>query len=91
MGDTDVGPVTDLAKPTVEVHKLWVDDQIAEKKYQLARLKADYDKFVEGTVKKMEAQRIMLDRDIAALILKKDRLDKHGLHDVIDIKVIEKQ
>ena len=91
MGDTDVGPVTDLSKPTVEVHKLWVDEQVAEKRYQLARLKADYDKFVEGTVKKMEAQRIMLDRDIAALILKKDRLDKHGLHDVIDIKVIEKQ
>lgn len=87
MGDAQE-PVTDLAKPTVEVHKLWVDEQIAEKKYQLARLKADYDKYVQGTMKKMEADRIMLERDIAALIIKKDRLDKFGSQEVIDIKTI---
>ena len=91
MGDTDIGPLTDLAKPTVEVHKLWADEQIAEKKYQLARLKADYDKYVEGTMKKMQATKIMLERDIAALIVKKDRLDSFGNQEVIDIKAIEKQ
>ena len=91
MADTDVGPLTDLAKPTVEVHRLWLDEQIAEKKYQLARLKADYDKYVEGTMKKMQAQRIMLDRDIAALIVKQDRLGQFGNQDVIDIKAIEQK
>lgn len=90
MSDTDVGPViTDLAKPTVEVHRLWIDDQIAEKKYQLARLKADHDRFVEGHIKKMKAQAIMLERDIAALLVKQDNLDRFGSQEVIDIKVIE--
>jgi len=85
MADTGV-PSQDLAKPTVQVQRLWFDDQIAEKRYQLSRVKADVERFVQGTIKKMEADVIMLDREIAELMRKKDELEKFGSQEVIELK-----
>lgn len=90
MGDTPVGG-TDLAKPTVQVHRLRFEEQIAEKKYQLARLEAELKRFIEGTVKKMEADKIMLEREVAELMHQQDRLDNYGQQEVIDIKAITQQ
>jgi len=92
MGDTDMVPYGgNLADPTIEVHRLLIDEQIAEKKYQLARVKADLEKFQNGTIKKMKAAEIMLEREVAALIMKKDTLEGFGSHEVIDITNITKQ
>jgi len=88
----DIVPVRgDLAQPTVQVHRLRYEEQIAEKKYQLARIEADLKKFIDGTVKKMEADKIMLEREIMALMRECDCLDKHGNNEVIDIKSITNQ
>jgi len=88
----DIVPVRgDLALPTVQVHRLRYDEQIAEKKYRLNRLEADLKLFIDGTIKKMEADKIMLEREISALMLEQDKLDAHGNNEVIDIKAITKQ
>lgn len=89
--DADMHIGKDLARPTVEVHRLRYDQQIAEKKYQLKRLEAELQRFIEGEVKKMEADKIMLEREIVALMTQRDKLDKHGNNEVIDIKAITKQ
>ena len=90
MGD-EPGVHRDLAKPTVQVHRLRYEEQIAEKRYQLKRLEAELEKFINGTIKKMEADKIMLERDIMALVAECDRLDAHGNNEVIDIKAITQQ
>jgi hypothetical protein len=89
--NADVIRIANIAKPTVQVHRLRFDEQIAEKKYQLARLEAELKRFIEGTIKKMEADKIMLEREIAALMQQKDLLEQHGNNEVIDIKAITKQ
>lgn len=92
MGDTPVtnqiSIVVPTAEPTVEVHRLRLDEQIAEKKYQLKRTEAELERFMTGQIKRIQADMIMLEREITVLMAQKDKLDKFGTQDVIDVKKI---
>ncbi len=77
--------VIPTAQPTVEVHRLRIDQQVAEKKYQLARTKADLERFMTGEIKRIQADMIMLEREIAILMVEKDKLDARGSQDIIDV------
>ncbi len=88
MGDSDIQVYSDNVDPTVEVHRLHLKEEIAEKKYQLARLKAELERFLNGQIAKMKASEIMLEREIAALLRKEEQLDRFGSQDVIDIKQV---
>jgi len=90
MGDL-VRTNQDMPDPTVEVRRLWLDDQIAEKKWLAARLKADAERILQGQLKKLQADIIMLDRKIVKLQSEKDLLDKYGSQEVIDINVLNKK
>ncbi len=91
MSDHELVPYGQVkVDPTVEVHRLQMDDEISELRYQLKRIEADLERFITGTVKKMEASKIMLERRIAALLMEKDKLDRFGSQEVIDVTNIEK-
>lgn len=89
MGDSEITKqisiVVPTAQPTVEVHRLRLDEQIAEKKYQLARTKAELERFMNGQIKKIQADCIMLEREIAVLMAQKDKLDQFGTQEIIDV------
>jgi hypothetical protein len=75
----------DLSKPPVKVHKLWLEQQIAEKKARVARLKIDAQEIVESRLKSIEADVIMAERDVMELTHKLDELERRDDTEVIDI------
>lgn len=90
MGDL-MDPRQSLADPTVEVRRLWLDDQIAEKKWLVQRLRADAERILQGQLKKLQADIIMYEREITTLMNKKEALDKYGSQEVIDINITNKE
>ena len=75
----------DLSKPTVKVEKLWLEQQIAEKKARVQRLKTDAFEIMEGRLKGIQADIIMGERDVLALTLQLDELERRDDTEVIDI------
>jgi len=79
----------DLAKPNVRVQKLWLEQQIAEKKARVQRLQTDAFEIMEGRLKGIQADIIMAERDVLALTQTLDDLERRyeGQDDaeVIDI------
>ncbi|MHA2066717.1 MAG: hypothetical protein ACXABY_20285 [Candidatus Thorarchaeota archaeon] len=75
----------DLSKPPIKVHKLWLEQQIAEKKARVSRLKAAGEEILNGRLKSIEADIIMAERDVMALTQKLDELERRDDTEVIDI------
>jgi hypothetical protein len=76
MGDIQVyRQRNDLSKPNVKVQKLWLEQQIAEKKARVQRLQTDAFEIMEGRLKSIQADIIMAERDVLALTQKLDDLE----------------
>jgi hypothetical protein len=75
----------DLSIPPVKVHKLWFEQQIAEKKARVERLKIDAMEIVEGRLKGIQADIIMGERDVMELTQKLDELERRDDTEIIDI------
>jgi hypothetical protein len=75
----------DLAKPTIKVEKLWLEQQIAEKKARVERLKTDAFEIMEGRLKGIQADIIMAERDVMELTHQLDELERRDDTEVIDI------
>jgi len=76
----------DLAKPTIKVKKLWLEQQIAEKKARVERLKTDAFELIEGRIKGIQADIIMGERDIMELMQDLDDLEHRDDAEIIDVK-----
>jgi len=74
-------------KTTVQEHRLEFDEELAEKEYQLTRLEAEYRRFIDGSVKKIERDKIRLKREIAELKRRKESLAHYKEQDIIDINL----
>jgi hypothetical protein len=75
----------DLSKPTVKVEKLWLEQQIAEKKARVQRLQTDAMEIMEGRLKGIQADIIMAERDVLALTQQLDDLERRDDTEIIDI------
>ena len=75
----------DLSKPNVKVQKLWLEQQIAEKKARCERLKIDAMEIMEGRLKGIQADIIMAERDVLALTQKLDEFERRDDAEIIDI------
>jgi len=75
----------DLTKPNVKVLKLLLEQQIAEKKARVERLKTDAFEIMEGRIKGLQADIIMGERDIAKLIIDLDDLERHDDMEIIEV------
>jgi hypothetical protein len=75
----------DLSWPTVKVEKLWLEQQIAEKKARVERLKIDAMEIMEGRLKGIQADIIMGERDVMALTQKLDELERRDDTETIDV------
>jgi len=74
----------DLAKPTIKVEKLWLEQAIAEKKARVERLKIDAMEIMEGRLKGIQADVIMGERDIMALTQQLDELERRDDTEIIE-------
>ena len=74
----------DLSRPTIKVEKLWLEQQIAEKKARVERLKIDAMEIMEGRLKGIQADIIMGERDVMALMEKYDDLEHRDDAEVIN-------
>jgi len=88
MADLPV-PKNYAVEPNVEVRKLWVDQQIAEKEMRIKRLEADAEEIVRGQVARIKADMLMLKREVGKLYELKDDLGRFGDHEVINAKQLE--
>ena len=79
----------DGVQPNVEVMRLWLDQQIAEKEMRIKRLEADAEEILRAHTARIKADIIMLKREIGRLYDRKDQLEQYGNEEVIDIKRIE--
>ena len=75
----------DLSKPNVKVQKLWLEQQIAEKKARVERLKTDAFEIMEGRLKGIQADIIMAERDVLELTKRLDELERQDDSEVIDV------
>ena len=85
MADLGVQKNYDV-KPNIEVRKLWVDQQIAEKECMVKRLEADAEEIMRGQISRIKADIIMKKREVAKLFELKDDLEKFRNDEVIDIE-----
>ena len=76
-------------EPNVEVQRLWLKQQIAEKEIRVKRLECDAEEILRSQIHRIEAQVIMLKREISRLYDLQDKLDQFGKDEVVDIKRIE--
>jgi len=84
MGDLEVQQ-TYLVKPNVKVNKLRLEQQIAEKKARVQTLTTQAYVIVEGQLKKIEADKIMAERECMALMKQLDDLERRDDAEVIDV------
>jgi hypothetical protein len=71
----DIGsPQNWLVSKDVEVEKMWISVQIQEKKSRIVKTKQDIEDLMKGMKLKLEAQIIMLDKEILYLQQKRDSL-----------------
>jgi len=75
----------DLSKPTVKVEKLWLEQQIAEKKARVERLKIDAMEIMEGRLKGIQADIIMGERDVMSLTQQLDELERRDDSEIINV------
>jgi len=75
----------DLSKPNVKVQKLWLEQQIAEKKSKVQRLKTDAFEIMEGRLKGIQADIIMAERDVMALTQQLDEYERRDDTEVIEV------
>lgn len=75
----------DLAKPNVKVKKLWLEQQIGEKKARVQRLSTDAFELIESRLKSIEADKIMAERDVIELSKQLDELERRDDTEVIDV------
>lgn len=76
-----------LALPSKRVERLWLEQQIAEKKARCQRLKADAYEIMYGRLKSIEAETIMVEREIMVLENQLDEFDRQvNTNDAIDVK-----
>ena len=75
----------DLSKPTVRVQKLWLEQQIAEKKARVERLKIDAMEIMEGRLKGIQADIIMGERDVMELTHQLDELERRDDTETIEV------
>lgn len=75
--------------PNVEVQRLWVDQQIAEKETRVKRLEADAEEIMRAQISRIKADILMLKRETAKLYELKDDLQRFGSQDIVDIKKLE--
>jgi len=87
MGDLKVVKHFEV-QPNVAVQKLWCEQQIAEKEARVKRLEIDAEEIIRGRLKGLQADVLMLKREIAALYDKADRLEQYNAEDVVDIQKI---
>lgn len=85
MSDIVMKPMELGLKTTVEERRLEYGEQLAEKEYQLSRLEAEEKRFREGTLKRIERDKIRLKREIAELTRQRDGLDDHKEAEIIDV------
>ena len=88
MADLPVPKRYDV-QPNVEVRKLWVDQQIAEKETRVKRLEADAEEIMRAQISRIKADIIMLKREVGKLYELKDDLSKFGDQEIIDMKQLE--
>ena len=74
-----------LAKPNVKVRKLWLEQQIAEKKARVMGLKRDAFEIMEGRLKGIQADIIMAEREIVKLSQDLDDFENLDEAEIIDI------
>lgn len=72
-----------LAKPSKRVERLWLEQQIAEKKARAQRLRADAYELINARLKSIEADTIMVEREIVLLEQNLDDMDR--VNDVVDV------
>jgi len=88
MSDLPI-PKRYTVEPNVEVRRLWVDQQIAEKETRIKRLEADAEEIMRASIARIKADIIMLKREVAKLYELKDDYQKYNADEVIDLKAIE--
>ena len=85
MADLPAVRETFLVKPNVKVNKLRLEQQIAEKKARVQTLTTQAYVIVEGQLKKIEADKIMAERECMALMKQLDDLERRDDAEVIDV------
>ena len=86
MGDLIVLKTrNDVAKPTIKVKKLWLEQQIAEKKVRIQTLTTQAFAITEGQLKGIEADTIMAERDVMELTRELDILEGKNEKEIIDV------
>jgi hypothetical protein len=88
MADLPI-PRHQLTEPNVRIRRLWLEQQIQEKKNRAKRLRLDAEEILLVQTKRIEAAILVLEREAAHLEGKLDALDQFGAEEVIDIKQIE--
>jgi len=82
----DIGvPAVYLVKPNVKVNKLRLEQQIAEKKARVQTLTTQAYVIIEGKLKEIEADKIMAEREVMALMKQLDDLERRDDAEIIDI------
>jgi len=75
-------------QPNIEIRKLWADQQICEKECRIKRLETDAEELIRGRLKIIQADVLMLKREVAKLYELRDTLDKYNNDQIIDVKQI---
>ena len=83
MADVPVPREKFLVSPNADVEKLWVKSAIAEKEARVKRLEADKEEIVNSQVLKIEANILMLKREIVELNNTVNQMDNTSV--VIDV------
>jgi hypothetical protein len=84
MSDMGV-PAVYLVKPNVRVAKLRLEQQIAEKTARVQTLTTQAQLIIQGQLKKIEADKIMAEREVMALTKQLDDLDRRDDAEIIDV------
>jgi hypothetical protein len=84
MADLPVA-INYLAKPNVKVNKLRLEQQIAEKKARVQTLTTQAYVIIESQLKRIEADKIMAERDVMVLTQQLDELERRDDTEVIDV------
>ena len=84
MGDLEVVQ-TYLVKPNVKVQKLRIEQQIAEKQARVQTLTTQAMLIVQGQLKKIEADKIMAEREVMALTKQLDDFERRDDAEIIDV------
>ena len=63
-----------LASPTREIEEKWIDVQIQERRSRIAKTKQDIEDLERGTKVKLQAQIMMLEREMKELEREKGKI-----------------